>query len=436
MDDWWDSFHDPQLARLIRLGLQDNPTLAQAQARVKAALAQAQSAQSKRAPNVNGSVSTLYQHAPDNYAVPPPYAAHAFWMGQGGATLDWDLDLFGREAEAVHSARAMAQSAALDAENAKLLLAGAITQTYLELYRQFVLADIAKRSEEQRARIIDITRHRVLAGLDTRLELREAEAQLPQARLAREQAEAAVDVAIHELAALTGQGAGSYSSIQRPTLNVEAAIPVPTTLPINLLARRPDVLSAHWSIEAADAQRLSDKAAFYPDINLQAFAGIASFGLSDLLKWSARGIGGGPALSLPLFDGGRLRAQYRYADAQLESAIDNYNSTVLHAVQQTADQITQLDALARERADQQQTLEATESAYALAEERYRAGLASYLTVLTAETQVLAARQGMVDILSTQANTRVTLLLAVGGSFDPRNSNTVADATNLQHSRID
>jgi outer membrane protein TolC len=93
-------------------------------------------------------------------------------------------------------------------------------------------------------------------------------------------------------------------------------------------------------------------------------------------------------------------------------------------VQQTADQITRLDALAREEIDQQQTLESNEAAYKLAEERYKAGLASYLTVLNAETQVLAARQGMVDIQTGQVLARVTLLLAVGGSFDPqRTENT-------------
>ena len=100
---------------------------------------------------------------------------------------------------------------------------------------------------------------------------------------------------------------------------------------------------------------------------------------------------------------------------------------MLHAVQQTADQITQLDALARERIDQQQTLEANEAAYQLAEERYKAGLASYLSVLNAETQVLTARQTMVDILAGQAVARVTLLLAVGGSFDPHSSGALAAA---------
>ena len=238
---------------------------------------------------------------------------------------------------------------------------------------------------------------------------------MPQARVARAQARAAADLAVHQLATLSGQGAEGYASIQRPELRVQAALPVPAELPINLLARRPDVLSARLAVEAADEGRLAAKAAFYPDVSLRALAGFGAFGMSNLVQGSARGYGGGPLISLPLFDGGRLRAEYRGSEAQLDGAIASYNDTVLHAVQQTADQITRLDALAREEVDQQQTLESNEAAYKLAEERYRAGLASYLTVLNAETQVLAARNGLVDIQTSQVLARVTLLLAVGGT---------------------
>lgn len=420
-DGWWDSFQDPQLDRLMREGLKDSPTLLQARARLGEALAQTQSARSKLLPSANLDASALYQRAPENYLVPPPLAGHTFWMGQAGASLGWDLDFWGQQAEAVHRAQALAQSAQYDVDNARLMLAGAIAQAYVELYRDYALVDIAQRSEAQRQSIIDITRRRVSAGLDTRLELRQAEGQLPQARVARDQAQAAADLSIHQLATLTGQGAESYASIKRPTITVDAALPVPTTLPINLLARRPDVLSARLNVQAADAQRLADKAAFYPDVNLRAIAGIGAFGMNNLVQWSARGYGAGPLISLPLFDGGRLRAQYLGSEARLDGAIAGYNDTVLHAVQQASDQLTRLDALARERVDQQQTLNADEAAYSLAEERYKAGLASYLTVLNAETQVLTARQTMVDILANEAVARVTLLLAVGGSFDPHTS---------------
>jgi NodT family efflux transporter outer membrane factor (OMF) lipoprotein len=426
-DDWWESFQDPQLDRLIRLGDKNNPTLAEAQARVAHALAQAQTAQAGLRPSANLDASALYQRAPENYLIPPPLAGHSFWMGQAGASLSWDLDFWGRQTDAVHRALDLTQSARLDVDNARLMIAGAIAQAYIDLYREYALVDIAERSEAQRQDIVNITRRRVAAGIDTQLELREAEGQLPQARVARAQAQAAADLAAHQLATLTGQGADAYASIVRPEFHVDAALPVPTALPINLLARRPDVLSERLNVEAADAQRLADKAAFYPDVSLRALAGIGAFGMSNLVQWSARGYGGGPLISLPLFDGGRLRAQYRASESQLDAAIAAYNGTVLSAVQQAADQITRLDALAREQIDQQQTLEATEAAYRLAEERYTAGLASYLSVLNAETQVLAARQSMVDIRTGQAAARVALLLSVGGSFDPHASGTLVNA---------
>ncbi len=124
-----------------------------------------------------------------------------------------------------------------------------------------------------------------------------------------------------------------------------------------------------------------------------------------------------------MFDGGRLRAEYQGSEAQLDGAIAEYNNTVLDAVHQTADQLTRMDSLARERVDQQQTLTATEDAYRIAEERYRAGLANYLSVLNAETQLLTARKALVDIIANQVVARVTLLLAVGGSFDADSGST-------------
>src|SRR5882762_1181514 len=153
-DGWWQSFDDPQLDSLIRLGLKDSPNLAQAQARVADALARSQIAQSKRLPSANLDASAFYQRAPENFAIPPPLAGHSFWEGQAGATLSWDLDFWGRQADAVHRARDLTQSARFDVDNARLMLAGAITQAYVELYREYALADIAERSEAQRQNIV------------------------------------------------------------------------------------------------------------------------------------------------------------------------------------------------------------------------------------------------------------------------------------------
>src|ERR1035438_4029296 len=172
----------------------------------------------------------------------------------------------------------------------------------------------------------------------------------------------------------------------------------------------------------AEAQRGPTRAAFYPAVSLRALAGVAAFGLNDLFEAGARGYGAGPVVSLPLFDAGKLRAQYQGREAALDGAVAVYNDTVLRAVQQSSDQLTRIDALSRERTDQESTLVAAEDGYRIAEERYRAGLAGYLSVLSAETQVLNARRQSIQIVADLAVARVSLLLQLGGSFDPDSNN--------------
>jgi NodT family efflux transporter outer membrane factor (OMF) lipoprotein len=414
-DTWWDSFNDAQLSELIRQSLESNPGLAEAAARVRAAQAVAAGARAGQFPQAKLSAGETRLKIPSSF--PPAIGGGStVWAGDLGVTLSWDLDLWGKHADTTAAAAALTDAAGLDLEQARLLLEGAVVQSYIDLYRAYAQADIAQQAQSQRSTILDITRRRVGAGLDTRVELREAEGALPQVRLQVLQAQATQALAVHSLAALTGRGAEHYADIARPQPQLEAALPLPSQLPINLLARRPDVIAARERIAAADAQKRAAKAAFYPDVSLHALAGYASFSLQDLLGAQSFGWGVGPSLSLPLFDAGKLRAEYRGTEAQLDQAVATYNDTVVHAVQQTSDQLTLIDSLQQQIEQQQQSLTAAEEAYRLAEERYRAGLAGYLTVLNAETEVLSQRQQRVDLTSSLALARVTLLLTVGGSF--------------------
>jgi len=415
---WWKAFHDSQLDSLIEQSFATNPSLSQAQAQLQAARAQVDVVRAGRMPQVALSGSALREHAPEYYVIPPPLAGNEFWMAQIGANLSWDLDFWGRQADAIRAAGALAHAADLERDNARLLLSASLVQAYVALYRADALSDIAEQAESQRQHILDLTRQRVAAGLDTRLELREAESELPQARVERSQAQAQADLAVHTLAMLAGRGVDGYASITRPQFELDTALPLPAQLPINLLARRPDVLAARLRIEAADQQRRAARAAFYPDVSLSALAGFASFSLNDLIELPARNLAVGPAISLPLFDAGRLRAEYRGREAAIDAAVSAYNDAVLRAVRQCADELTRIDALTRERVDQQATLAAAEDGYRIAEERYRAGLAGYLSVLSAESEVLAARRANVQILSDLVLARIDLLLELGGSFDP------------------
>jgi NodT family efflux transporter outer membrane factor (OMF) lipoprotein len=421
---WYESFGDEQLNRLITQALQNNPGLIEVSTRLREAQAQATEARAARFPAAKVSGGETRLKIPSGF--PPALdAGHSVWAGDLGVSLGWDLDLWGKHADAFAQAIALSRAAGLDLDSARLLLTGSVVQAYIDLNRAYMRADIAERTEAQRSNILDISKRRVAAGLDTRVELRQAEAELLQARVALQQAQSAQALAAHELAALVGKGAADYASIIKPTLNLEAGLPLPAALPINLLSRRPDIIAARERIDAADAGKRAAKAAFYPTVNLSAFAGFASFSLSDLISAQSFGYGGGPAVSLPLFDADRLRAQYRGTEAQLDGAVAAYDETVLRAVHQAADQLTLIDAIAAELEQQQQSLAASEDAYRLAEERYRAGLAGYLTVLNVETEVLNEREQRVDLSNSLALARVTLLLAVGGSF--QNPNPISAA---------
>lgn len=412
---WWQALGDPQLDRLVEAALRDNPRLAQANARWQAAAAAAAAAAAGQQPAARFKGSEERLKVPSGFG---PYllGGRTVWYGSLGAALSWDPDLWGQHAAQSAAAQRLSTAADMDRAAARLLLSGAVVQAYLQLDRADALEDIAADTEAQRARIVQITRRRVAAGLDTRVELREAEGAVPQTHLALLQAQAQAALARHVLAALVGRGADLYASIQRPHLNVQALQSLPASLPINLLARRPDVIGARERIAAADAQRSAARAAFYPSINLSALVGFASVSLSNLISAETLGYGAGPALTLPIFDGGRLRAQYRGAQAELGQAVASYDDIVLGAVHEAADQLTLIDSLAAQQQQQTQWLDAAQEAYRLDEERYRAGLASYLSVLDAETDVFNARRSAVELHSQRASARITLLIALGGSF--------------------
>jgi NodT family efflux transporter outer membrane factor (OMF) lipoprotein len=237
-------------------------------------------------------------------------------------------------------------------------------------------------------------------------------------RIEVRRSEAQRDVAVHAIAALIGQGAGAYPDIARPAAAVENALPLPQHLPADLLARRPDILAAHARILAATYGREAAHAEFYPNIDLTAALGFQSIGLGDIFSGKALTAGVGPAIHLPVFDAGRIRAQYAGATADLDAAVADYNGTVVNAVRQTSDALTEVASLADQRQQQQQALDSAARAFDLARERYRLGLSDQIPLLTAEATLLAARQQMAALVARAAIERVTLLLSAGGGFEP------------------
>ena len=415
---WWSSLGDPTLDRLMGDAFAHNPTLGEAMARLRSAKAGMEEANAQLYPHVNFDAQDQYTRFSNHYIIPPPYGGTWRWYGTIQGDLSWELDFWGKQAAGLDKAKSMQESARLDHDAARLAISGAVVEAYINLDRAYKLADIAAQTERDRAGTVTLTKRRVTDGLDSQVEEQEAEALLAQASQARIAADSERDIMVHALAALIGRGADAYASIGRPTLKLDAALPLPHALPADLLSRRPDILAAQARIDAAISERKVAKAAFYPNIDLLASAGWAAIGLGPLFKPESAQYGGGPAIHLPLFDAGELRAQYSGAVADIDYAVADYNGTITSAVKDTSDALTRIRSIQSQRAEHELELAAAEKAYRLAQTRYRVGLSNQITLLDVENTVFNARQGEVSLASDSAIQRVTLLLAVGGDFQP------------------
>ncbi|MEP6829552.1 MAG: efflux transporter outer membrane subunit, partial [Rhizomicrobium sp.] len=417
-DAWWRAFHDPQVDHLAELILSGNPTLQGALARIRAAQAQLSGARADDLPQMTLDGQEQRLLFSKDYIIPPPFGGTYQWYGQVAANLSWNLDFWGKQAAIIARAKDSTKAAALDASAARLALSGAMAQSYINLLLAYQDNDIALQTVTEREDILKLTQGRFNAGLESASAVEQAKALLALARVDVKRTAAQRDLNVHAIAALTGQGAAAYATIVRPAPNLDSALPLPKVLPTDLLARRPDVLAAQARIEAAAKGREAAHADFYPNINITAVAGFQAIGLSNLLTGNSFTYGAGPAIHLPIFDAGKIRARYAGATAELDAAIADYNGTVLSAVRQTADAMTQVQSLESQRADQQDAVDSATRALALAETRYKSGLSDQIPMLNAESTLLTAREQMASLIANSTIQRVTLLLSVGGGFTP------------------
>jgi NodT family efflux transporter outer membrane factor (OMF) lipoprotein len=420
-DAWWKSFGDPKLDSLVEQALHGNPSLKAALDRVRNAQSQLAASTAATYPQITFDGNVQRERLSNDYIIPPPYGGTTRWIGTLQANLSYSLDLFGKEQDQIDRAQASANAAALDAEAARLLLAGSVTQAYIALSRAWALCDVADEAVRQREGVLKLSTGRVQAGLDTTASQRQAEALLAVAREDLIRAKAVRDIAVHQIAALIGRGADAYD-IPRPVLN-DAAILLPDVLPADLLARRADVASAEARINAAMLGREIARKAFYPDVNLIALAGTAAIGLGPLFSSMAGQYGGGVAIHLPIFDAGKLRAEYAGATADLDEAVANYNGTVVNAVKQASDGITNLRAISDEGIQQHAAHKAAEQSFSLATKRYRSGLNPLQNALDAQAVLIQTERDDAALMADTASARVSLLMALGGGFEGVKTNS-------------
>lgn len=412
-DRWWTAFGDRQLDALVDEALAGSPTLDAAAARVRKAQAQAGLADAARRPSVGASAQ---------------YAAAQLPAGLAGEELggqplhnavlmlkfEWPLDVWGGKRADYLAALGQARASEVDAQATRLALAANVARSYTALAQAFDDLELARREQARADELVTLGRQRIAAGLDNQSALRGSEAIAAAAKAQQEAARQRIAALRNALAALMGQGPDRGLAIQPPQLLNTPAPALPSVLPSELLGHRPDVVAARWRVEAAAQGIASAKARFRPSIDLSGLVGLAATGFSGLFDSDAFLGFGGPALSLPIFDGGQLRSNLSARDADYDLAVADYNRTVIDGLRQVTDAVQAIRALDAQAAALEQARSAAAAAVQVMEQRQRAGLANRLDLLATRKPLLQAEQQLAAVRSLRYAAAIDLDQALGG----------------------
>ncbi|WP_076073190.1 efflux transporter outer membrane subunit [Sphingomonas montana] len=414
---WWRVYGDPQLDSLMAEALAGSPDVAVAAARLRQAEAIADETGAADRPSLtaDGNVGVTKQSY--NLGIPRQFVPKGFKdTGRIALSGRFDLDLWGRNRAALAAATSDALAARVDADQAALTLTTAIADGYAELAMLFAERDVAAAALRIRSDSGRLVADRAAGGLENQGEVRLAEGDVPAARAALNQLDESIAQARNRLAYLVGTTPDRGLRITRPTLRPPPAGRVPADTGIALIGRRPDIVARRLRAEAAADRIKVARAGFYPDLSLSALIGLQSLGLGQLIERGSSIGSAGPAFSLPIFDGGRLRARYRNAGATYDETIAAYDQTVLAALREVADAAAGLDAIDGRIADQAAALQGAEAAYTIARQRYEGGLSARLSVLTAEDRLLTRRRQLVDARARALMLDIALVRALGGGY--------------------
>ncbi|WP_354440854.1 efflux transporter outer membrane subunit [Ottowia thiooxydans] len=407
--DWWRAFHDPSLDALVERAAASNTSIQQAAARLAQARALARTVDSDRSVQVGVGAGASRQAGLDrNQGNKPSTLLNA------GASISYEVDLFGKLAGASNAATLDAQSRESLLQSARLLVQAETAQTYLSLRALDAERGLVREQVEAYGDTLRLTERRVRAG-----DLAELDMARVQTELSATESEAiALDrqraLLEHALAVLTGDIASNF---ELPSAEWSTALPnIPAGVPSTVLERRPDVIAAQKSVQAAQARVGVAQTAWFPSISLTGGGGSASPDLSDLFKWSARSWGIGALLSLPILDGGRREAGVQGASAQLDGALASYREQVLIAFREVEDQLASLRLLREQSAVQALAVASAQRATVLSDSRYRNGYVSQLDLLDARRSELRNRRQALQVKSAQYQATVGLIRALGGGW--------------------
>ena len=429
--EWWRAYGDAQLDHWIELATLGSPGLAIAAARVREAQSMAGLAESGESLQVQGTAS-LDRHAwpSDQFYGPGALADSRTWDNNASLGLSYPLDLWGRERNASERALDLAHMSAAEQRQAQLELQENVVRAYIRFSLTFARLDIARAMLVQQQQMLDLAQRRLRGGIGTHFEVSQAEASLPEAHRQIDALEEAIALSRNQLAALAGKGPGDGAALQRPVLSLHVEPGLPSALPAQLLGQRPDVVASRWQV-AAQARGIEvAHAGFYPNVDLRVSLGYMATGggMLAFLTGSKFSYKAGPAISLPIFDGGHLRAELGKASAGYDLAVAHYNQTLVMALKNISDQLIRRASMAKQQMFAAESVAAAQKTYDIALIAYQRGLTDYLNVLNAQTLLFRQQQIQQQVDAQRLAVHAELVVALGGGLSAGNDAPVEART--------
>jgi NodT family efflux transporter outer membrane factor (OMF) lipoprotein len=433
---WWRAYGDPQLSHWIDLAAQGSPSLAMAAARVRQAKSMAGVAESAESLHVNAD-STLKRHnwPTDQFYGPGELSNTSTWDNNASLGLSYSLDLWGRESNNTERALDLAHMSVAQERQAQLELQDNMVRAYIQLSLNYAQRDIAQATLAQQQQILDLAQRRLKGGIGTHFDVSQAEAPIPETHRQIDALDEAIALSRNQVSALAGKGPGEGAQLQRPTLSLQATLKLPSALPAELLGQRPDVVASRWRV-AAQARGIDvAHAGFYPNVDLVGSLGYMATGggMLEFLTGKKFNYSVGPAITLPIFDGGRLRSELGEASAGYDEAVAQYNQTLVIALKSISDQLIRRASMDKQQGFVDESVAAAQKTYDIAMVAYKRGLTDYLNVLNAQTLLFHQQQVQQQVQAARLTVHAELVVALGGGLmagidSPAQDRTVAPKT--------
>ncbi len=434
-DAWWTGFHDPILSSLIARAAKANLDLKESALRIAEARAQREITAAGQWPTLGGNASYTNQRISETTAtgsifgslsklggghgpVQAPSFPNPYDQFQTGFDASWEPDLFGGIHRSVEAAGADTEASQEDAHDALVSLEGEVARDYIDLRSAQAHLAITKRNIATDQQVLSLARDRRKAGLGTDLDVVNAAAQVTQSQslIPGFDSEIAQDVnGLSRLLAEEPNALAGELDAPRPVPSVPAEIRI--GMPGDLLRRRADIRAAEARLHAATARVGVATANLFPSLTFDASFGTQAERFPDLANWASRFFAVGPNVNVPIFEGGRLKATVTLADVQEKEAAVDYARSVLNAVHDVENALQAYRAEQDRRASLAATLAQNRDALALAQDRYRSGLTTFLDVLDAERTAQTTELSLADSTAAVSTDLVALYKALGGGWN-------------------